>query len=184
MTDDSKQNPDDVADAESNPLGGALDAGLIDGQGAFAAALDGSDGAPAQLGSTKYVHAAFFAAAILLGFIVSRFFVLFWNSLAEWPLALEHLPALVRFDEEVRSDIGMAVGAVVGAFALARIYQRKSVRAWAESVAGELAKVSWPDRAAVSNGTVIVIVASLIATVYVTILDKFWGFLTGRIYGP
>jgi preprotein translocase subunit SecE len=43
--------------------------------------------------------------------------------------------------------------------------------------------VTWPTREAVVNGTFVVVVASALATVYVTILDKLWSFLTTLVYG-
>ena len=33
------------------------------------------------------------------------------------------------------------------------------------------------------NGTVVVLVATAIATAYVALLDRFWGFLTHLVYG-
>jgi preprotein translocase subunit SecE len=33
------------------------------------------------------------------------------------------------------------------------------------------------------NGTVVVVIASSIATVYVTVLDRFWSFVTTLVYG-
>ena len=47
----------------------------------------------------------------------------------------------------------------------------------------ELAKVTWPTREAVLNGTLVVVVASALATVYVTVLDRIWSFLTTLVYG-
>jgi preprotein translocase subunit SecE len=43
--------------------------------------------------------------------------------------------------------------------------------------------VTWPDKDTVTNGTIVVMVAGLIATLYVTVLDRFWGYLTNMIYG-
>ena len=71
----------------------------------------------------------------------------------------------------------------MGVATLIYIYKKPAIRAWSEEVAGELTKVTWPDRETVTNGTVIVIVASLVATVYVTLLDRLWGFATRLIYG-
>ena len=62
-------------------------------------------------------------------------------------------------------------------------YRKESVRTWANEVAAELSKVTWPTREAVLNGTVVVVVASALATVYVAVLDKIWGFLTTLVYG-
>jgi len=138
---------------------------------------------PAQLGSARYVHAAFFAAAALTGFLAARLFTSVWNWLVEWPFAVQHVPQLLRLSEEQRGGVGSIVGVVGGFWLLFYIYKKPLIRTWAEGVAGELTKVSWPDRDAVTKGTVIVIVASLVATVYVTILDRLWGFATRLIYG-
>jgi preprotein translocase subunit SecE len=138
--------------------------------------------ATTQLGTARYVHAAFVAAAVFVGYVTAQIFTLIWNSLAAWPTALQHLPQLVRYDEEVRGDIGLVFGAVVAIIAVIRIYKRPNIRVWADEVAAELTKVTWPDRESVTNNTIIVIVASVAATLYVTVLDRFWGFATGLIY--
>lgn len=137
-----------------------------------------------QLGSARYVHASFIAAATLVGYVASQLFTLIWNRLAEVPWALRALPQLVRYDEDVRGDVGLVVGAIIGILTVVRIYRRPKIRDWADEVAAELSKVTWPDREAITNNTVIVIVASLVATLYVTILDRFWAFSTGLIYAP
>ncbi len=138
---------------------------------------------PAQLGSARYVHAAFIAAATLAGYLSARLFTSLWNWLVEWPFAVQHVPQLLRLSEDERAGVGSSVGAVVGILLLVYIYKKPSIRTWAEEVAGELTKVSWPDRDTVTKGTIIVIVASLVATVYVTILDRLWGFAPRLIYG-
>ena len=50
-------------------------------------------------------------------------------------------------------------------------------------VQAETKKVVWPTRETVTNGTIVVIVASAIATVYVGLLDRLWGFVTTLVYG-
>lgn len=135
-----------------------------------------------QLGSARYVHASFIAAATLVGYVGSQVFTLIWNRLAEAPWALRLVPQLVRYDEDVRGDVGLVFGAVVGILAVIRIYRRPKIREWADEVAAELSKVTWPDRETITNNTIIVIVATLVATFYVAILDRFWAFSTGLIY--
>lgn len=137
-----------------------------------------------QLGTARYVHASFIAAAVLVGYIAAQVFTLIWNRLAEAPWALRLVPQLVRWDEDVRGDVGLVFGAIVGIITIIRIYKRKNIREWADAVASELSKVSWPDRENVVNNTVIVIVATLAATLYVTVFDRFWAFSTGLIYAP
>jgi len=137
----------------------------------------------ASFGSERYVHAAFFVAGILAAFIASKSLVLGWNSLAGWPAAVRAVPQLVSFSEEQRDSYAMVAGAVIGTLTIVQSYRKESVRTWAGEVAAELSKVTWPTREAVLNGTVVVVVASALATVYVTILDRIWSFLTTLVYG-
>jgi preprotein translocase subunit SecE len=146
---------------------------------------EGTEGGqvPAQLGAGRYIHAAFFVLATLSGYLSERLFTSLWNWMAEWPFAVQHLPQLLRLSEDERASVGSAFGVAVGFATLFYLYRRPVIRTWSEEVAGELTKVTWPDRDTVTNGTVIVIVASLVATVYVTLLDRLWGFATRLIYG-
>jgi preprotein translocase subunit SecE len=176
---DEPTNKDEAQQSEESPgVSDLLVGDVLDRSGALIAP------ASTQLGSARYVHASFIAAAILVGYVTSQLFTLIWNRLAEVPWALRALPQLVRYDEEVRGDVGLMVGAVVGIVTVIRIYRRPAIRSWADDVAAELAKVSWPDREAITNNTVIVIVSCLVATLYVTVLDRFWAFSTGLIYAP
>ena len=136
-----------------------------------------------QMGTARYVHAAFFVATILLAFVSSKIIGLVWAELADWPAATRAVPLLVRFAEDERNSYVLAVGALIGLVTIIQIYRKEKIRRWADEVALELSKVSWPNRETVTNGTVVVIVASLIATVYVGLLDRFWSFLTHLVYG-
>ena len=162
--------------SESSALEGAAEGDVIDTDG------EEVDGA-ITLGSERYVHAAFFVAGILAAFVASKTFVLVWNSLSGWSAAVRAVPQLVSYTEEQRDSIGLVVGAIVGALTVIQSYRKESVRTWANEVAAELSKVTWPNREAVLNGTLVVVVASALATVYVTILDRIWLFLTTLVYG-
>lgn len=160
---------------------------LASGEGAIETETEteGGDGedAASTLGSERYVHAAFFVAGILAAFIASKSLAMAWNSLAAWPTAVRAVPQLVSFTEEQRDSYSLAAGAAIGTLLVVQSYRKEHVRAWANEVAAELSKVTWPTREAVLNGTLVVVVASALATVYVTILDKIWGFLTTLVYG-
>lgn len=136
-----------------------------------------------SFGSERYVHAAFFVAGILAAYLSAKTIGMAWNSLAAWPDAVRAVPQLVGFAEEQRESYSLAVGAGIGTLVVVQSYRKESVRTWAGEVAAELSKVTWPTREAVMNGTLVVVVASTLATVYVTILDKIWGFLTTLVYG-
>jgi preprotein translocase subunit SecE len=138
---------------------------------------------PVNLASVKYVHAAFFGTTIVFAFLVHKFAGAAWNYLAEWAPAVRAVPWLVRFPEDERETLTLGLGAVFGILGVIQAYRRESIRQFAEEVARELSKVTWPSREAVTNGTLVVILASAIATVYVAVLDRLWGFLTTLVYG-
>jgi preprotein translocase subunit SecE len=135
------------------------------------------------LGAVRYVHAAFFLIAILGAYVVSKVLVLAWGAIAEWPAAVRAVPQLVAYAEDQRDGITLVAGAAAGTIGVIQAYRKETVRGWADNVAGELSRVTWPSRETVLNGTVVVVIASMIATVYVTILDRFWSFLTTLVYG-
>ena len=143
---------------------------------------DDGDSASA-LGSERYVHAAFFVAGILAAFVASKTLALVWNSLSGWPAAVRAVPQLVSVSEEQRDSYALIAGAAIGTLTVVQSYRKENVRTWANEVAAELSKVTWPTREAVLNGTLVVVVASALATVYVTILDRIWSFLTTLVYG-
>ena len=163
-----------TASEETAPEGEALDAEVIDADGQSVAVTFGSE---------RYVHAAFFAAGILAAYIASKTLVLIWNSLSGWSAAVRAVPQLVSYSEEQRDSFALVAGAIIGTLLIIQAYRKETVRIWANEVAAELSKVTWPTREAVVNGTLVVVVASALATVYVTILDKLWSFLTTLVYG-
>jgi preprotein translocase subunit SecE len=136
-----------------------------------------------HIGVEKYVHTAFFITGILAAFLCGKMLLSLWNNLAEWPVAVRALPHLIRYTEEERGSITLIMGAVLGVFLILRYYRRPAVRSWATAVAGELARVTWPSKDTVTSGTVVVLVAGAIATVYVALLDRLWGYLTNLVYG-
>ncbi len=183
--DDDSDDDDEESDDEAEASG---DDDVVDAE--FESASDEEseaeedDGAtPANLGTTRYVHAALFSAGILLAYIAGKLLGGLWNVLAEWPAAVDAVPQLLAYSEDDRPTFTMAAGALIGAITIVQIYRRPHIRAWADEVAQELAKVTWPNRETVTNGTIVVVVASIIATAYIAMLDRFWGFVTSLVYG-
>jgi preprotein translocase subunit SecE len=175
---------DDSSSEPTEALATASDT-AIEGADASEEGEEGEEEEPtaSTFGSERYVHAAFFAAGILAAFLASKTLVLGWNSLAGWPAAVRAVPQLVSFSEEQRDTYALVAGAVIGTLTVVQSYRKENVRIWANEVAAELSKVTWPSREAVLNGTLVVVVASALATVYVTILDRIWSFLTTLVYG-
>ncbi|MEN9580404.1 MAG: hypothetical protein RJA70_3413 [Pseudomonadota bacterium] len=139
--------------------------------------------APAQLGTEKYVQAAFFGAGVLVAYLTGKILGAIWNSLADWPAAVRAVPQLLSYAEDERGGVTMPLGLVVGIIAVVYTVRKPGVRQWADEVASELAKIHWPDRETVTNGALVVLIVTAFATVYVGLLDRLWGFVTNLIYG-
>ena len=186
------ESPEEVREAGSDPATGGDPAAIgeqIVRAGDFIAPEELPGGeqpveqVAEQLGVLKYVQAAFFAAGILAAYLVGKLFLAAWNTLADWPDAVRQFPVLIEYTEDERASFTLIIGAVVGVLLVLRYYRRPSVKSWATEVAGELARVTWPSKDTVTNGTIVVIVAGVVATLYVTVLDKLWGYLTNLVYG-
>ena len=134
---------------------------------------DGPVAAPTQLGFRRFVYAAYFAGAIAIAFMASKVVGLAWARLAQWKPTLG----------EPRDEIVMPAAAVLGAVAAFYYWRRTRARQLAEQVAEELSKVTWPDRKEVQNSTFIVIVTTLVSTIFFALMDRFWGFVTNLVYG-
>jgi preprotein translocase subunit SecE len=141
------------------------------------------EAAPTNLGATKYVHAAFFVIGIATAFISGRILSGIWNALAAWAPAVHAVPQLLLYGEDERPEFTIVVGIVIGIAVVAQMFRKPALRTWSDDVAAELSKVVWPSRETVTNGTIVVVVASMLATIYVGLLDRLWGFVTTRIYG-
>jgi preprotein translocase subunit SecE len=181
---DETRNPaeDDESPTETSADADAPETSALAERPAGEETAEDEDAASA-LGATRYVHAAFFFAAIVAAYVVGKMLGLAWGAIAEWPDAVRAVPQLVAYGEDQREGICLGVGAALGTLAIIQSYRKPSVRAWADDVASELSRVTWPSRETVMNGTIVVVLASAIATVYVTILDRFWSFVTTLVYG-
>ena len=126
-----------------------------------------------SLGHKRYVYAAYFGAAIAIAFLTSKFGSMGWYRLGQWKPAIG----------EPKEELVMAVSAVIGAAVALYYWRRKDVRTMAEEVAEELSKVTWPTQREVTNNTFIVVVTTTFATVFFTLMDRFWGFVTNIVYG-
>lgn len=154
-------------------------------QGDAAKDLEGSEegASPAQLGTERYVLAGFFAAGMIAAYVFGKFIHGVWVYLSNKDWFSQSLPTLAAVGDDEKTSISLVVGAVAALITVLRTYRRPDVRTWSDDVAGELAKVKWPDRKEVYNATVVVIAASAIATIYLALLDRLWGFITNLIYG-
>ena len=128
---------------------------------------------PVQLGHRRFVYAAYFAGAIAVAFFCSKAVDGGWTRLGLWK---------PQFGEP-HDEIVMPASAVIGGLTALYFWRDNKTRGLAEEVAEELAKVTWPNKEQVTNGTAVVIVTTLFATIFFALMDRFWGFVTNLVYG-
>src|SRR5688572_27826310 len=99
-----------------------------------------------SLGADKYVFAAFFGAGIGLAFILGKLLASLWSTLAEWPAAVRAVPQLLRYAEDERPTYTTLIGAVIALITVIACLRNDGLRRWADDVALELSKVTWPKK--------------------------------------
>jgi preprotein translocase subunit SecE len=144
---------------------------------------DEADVMPTQLGATRHVLAGFFAAGIAVAYVLSKVLSGTWNRLADNHWVAQHAPFISRIAEDERPTITSLIGGVVGITLSVYAYRRPDIRNWTNEVAAELAKVTWPSKKEVTSSTMVVIATGAFATVFLALLDRFWGFVTNLVYG-
>jgi preprotein translocase subunit SecE len=157
--------------------------GVDETAGADLQTSSGSDDQPTQLGAARYVFAAFFAGGLLVAYLSGMISASIWGALAEWKGATGAMPWLLQVAEDERTNYTMPLGAVIGIIVVILAYRKQRVRVFADDVATELTKVTWPTKDMVTTGTITVIVGVVIAAVYIGLLDQVWNFLTNLVYG-
>ena len=176
--DDESDGESDDEDAEDDEDGDDADEGSSDAEDEEVAA--------GQLGHQRYVVAGFFGLWLVLGYICGRAVEGLWAEAVSRNWFLQNMPQLAMVEDEggliSRASISLVVGLLIGGAIVLRYYLKPETRTWADEVAEQLTKVKWPTRKEVGNNTVVVIVASAVITLYLTLLDRFWGFVTNLIY--
>jgi preprotein translocase subunit SecE len=127
---------------------------------------------PVQLGYLRYVYAAYMAGAMLVAFLAAKLGHIGWYRLGQWK------PELGEPQDEIVYGVAAVLGVVVALY-----YWRKAeARQYANEVAEELSKVTWPSRKEVTNSTTVVVLTTLFATLFFALMDRFWGYVTDHIY--
>jgi preprotein translocase subunit SecE len=128
--------------------------------------------APVQLGYQRYVYAAYMAGAMLVAFLAAKIGHASWYRLGQWKPELG----------EPKDELVYPVAAVVGILVAIYYWRKADARQYADEVAEELSKVTWPSRKEVTNSTTVVVLTTIFATVFFALMDRFWGFITDKIY--
>jgi len=129
-------------------------------------------GVPVQLGYQRYVYAAYMAGALLAAFLAAKIGHAAWYRLGQWK---------PQFGEP-QDELLFPAAAVIGVLISVYYWRKPEARQYANEVAEELSKVTWPSRKEVTNSTTVVVLTTLFATVFFALMDRFWGFITDKIY--
>ncbi len=178
--DEASDSDEDEAAAKDDAASGSEDALAArseeDGEG-------DEEALPTQLGSGRFVFAAFFGGAIVGAYVLGKSIHGLWAHFANRDFFVDNAPMLAGLPDETKETYAMIVGAVIAVLFVFRTYRRQSVRDWSEAVSAELVKVKWPNRKEVQSSTFVVLATSAVATAYLFLMDRFWGFVTDLIYG-
>lgn len=135
------------------------------------------------VGTDKWVFASFFIGGIGAAFLIGKTLAALWNRLAEEAWVVRQAAFLLRYPEDERPMFTTVIGGVAGIALMIYCLRHEGMRRWADDVALELSKVTWPDKNDVTSNTIVVLAASIFATVYIGLLDRLWAFVTMLVYG-
>ena len=128
--------------------------------------------APVQLGYQRYVYAAYMAGAMLIAFLAAKIGHVAWYRLGQWK---------AEFGEP-KDELVYPVAAVIGMGVAVYYWRKQEARQYANEVAEELSKVTWPTRKEVWNSTTVVVLTTIVMTVFFALMDQFWKYVTDKIY--
>lgn len=137
-----------------------------------ATAAEEDAGTPVQLGYQRFVYAAYMAGALLIAFLVAKIGHVGWYRLGQWKPDFG----------EPKDELLYPVAALIGIGTALYYWRKPEARQYADEVAEELSKVTWPSRKEVTNSTTVVVLTTLFATVFFALMDRFWGYITDKIY--
>lgn len=168
----------------------ALPKGLAEDEGPESGEADEDDeedeGAAAQMGSARYVIFGFFALWLVSAYVAGQALMTLWGWFAHRDWFSQAVPTIAAIPHEgelvSRTTVSLVVGALIAGGVVIRYYTRQDIRQWADEVAEQLSKVKWPTRKEVGQNTVVVIAVAMVLTTILTLLDRFWGFVTNLIY--
>ena len=117
------------------------------------------------LGLERWVQLGYVACALLLIWLSGHLISTIWY-----------------FWADPSEPVVTAASVVFGIVATIGLYRNASVYALSLEVADELSKVSWPTRQETTNSTIVVIVTSIIAAVFLGFFDAIWSTVTDLVY--
>ena len=169
---DADETSEEKSDGDKLEVRAKADSKTDEGEASEADADAEGVSTPVQLGYQRYVYAAYMAGALIVAFLVAKIGHVAWYRLGQWK---------PQFGEPV-DDILYPAAVVVGILVTLYDWRKPDARQYANEVAEELSKVTWPSRKEVTNSTTVVVLTTVFATVFFALMDRFWSFITDKIY--
>lgn len=123
---------------------------------------------PTTFGLMKYVHAMFFAGALIAGWLFVQIVQTIWTNLN---LEFTAMPAPKYW-------LVLLIGGGIGVILALYMWRHPKVNRLAVEIVTELSKVTWPNRKELFASTVVVLVVSVIASIILGLFDAFWSWAT------
>jgi preprotein translocase subunit SecE len=119
----------------------------------------------------RFVSLGYIFSALLVAFVLSR--GLHWAFFAA---GVDDMAVLGK-DFPLSSLLGVVIAAVAGIVS----FRHPVVRTFADEVALELSKVTWPTRQETWAATIVVIVTVAISAVYLGVFDMVWSWASNAL---
>jgi len=172
-TDSSAAEPEESSESVAGDANDAVDQdGVLDKVAPNERDEAEPNEAPMQFGYKRFVYATYMAGAMAVAFLVAKIGHIGWFRLGQWKPDFG----------EPKDEIVYSVAAISGVVVAVYYWRRQSTRQYANEVAEELSKVTWPTKKEVWNSTTVVILTALFATFFFALMDQFWRFVTDKIY--
>ena len=124
---------------------------------------------------SRLVHLVYVGITLLAFVILERALAALWKS-------VEALPDYAVLGGALQLSAVFAAALTVGL--VVYLYKRADVRSYLSEVVIELKKVTWPGWEETKRSTLIVIVFTVLLSVYLWGSDQIWSFLTDMLLTP
>jgi preprotein translocase subunit SecE len=128
--------------------------------------------AAATLGIERWVQFAFLAVGVLSFWLFDKVVTSVWTLLAD------SFTAIPEPDSNIVLPIALAIAVVIAVGG----FKHPKVNRYVNEVAGELTRVTWPNRQETISQTGIVLAVSIVAAIVLGLFDLVWAQLTDVIY--
>ena len=128
--------------------------------------------AAATLGIERWVQFAFLAVGVLSFWLFEKVVA------AGWGLLAESFPTLPEPEDNYILPIALVGALIVGVGG----FRNAKIQRFSHEVAGELTRVSWPNRQETIKQTGVVLAVSIVAAIVLGLFDLAWANLTDVIY--